>query len=157
VTRVEDIPLHIEASASEPVKSVEWYTAINGGKAKQHNLPSPTDPRYAVYRPVIELEKFGLSDWDVLEYYAGATIESGGSFVSKAYFVEIQPFRKELRQLPGGQDGKCYSLLNQMTGLIERQQEVIQRTHRQQYSPDKAADMTALERQRRSLCFLVLC
>lgn len=147
VTRVEDIPLQIEASASEPVKSVEWYTAINGGEAKQHSLPPPTDPRYVVYEPVIELEKFGLSDWDVLQYYAMATTESGGSFVSKVYFVEIQPFREELRRLPGGQDGKCYSLLNQLTGLIERQQEVIQETHRQQHCPDKASDMQDQERK----------
>ncbi len=148
VTGVENIPLHIEASASEPVKSVQWYTSVNGGDEKKRPLPSPTDPRYAVYDPVIELKTLGLSDWDVLKYYAKATTERGDSFVSEAYFVKVQPFREELRQLPGGQGGKCYSALNEMSGLIERQQQVIRETHRQQYGLDETPDMQDREPER---------
>ena len=148
VTGLENIPLHIEASASEPVKNVEWYTSINGGDEKKRPLPIPDDPRYAVYDPVIELKKLGLSDWDVVEYYAKATSERADSFVSETYFVKIQPFREELRQLPGGQEGECYSVLNQMSGLIERQQQVIREAHRQQYSPDTMPETQDREPER---------
>jgi hypothetical protein len=76
-----------------------------------------------------------------LTYYAKAQTEDGGSFVSKAYFLEVQPFRKELRELPGGQEGKVYSISNQLTSLIEHQQKVLQEMHRQQHCPGQQSDM----------------
>jgi hypothetical protein len=141
VTRIEAVPLQIEASASKPIERVTWYTAINAGEEQSHDLPAPSDPHYSVYQPVIDVPKFGLGDWDVLTYYAKAQTEDGGSFVSKAYFLEVQPFRKELQELPGGQEGEFNSISNQLTNLIQHQQKVVQEMHRQQHSPGQQSDM----------------
>ena len=145
VTRVETVPLQIEASAADPVKQAEWFTAINGGNEQRHDLPPPSDPRYAVYQTAIEAEKSGLSDWDVLMYYAKATTDKGDSFASRAYFLEVRPFQDELRKLPGGQAGRPYSVMGQLTTLIERQEEVVQEAHRQQYDSDKKSDWVKQE------------
>jgi hypothetical protein len=62
------------------------------------------------------------------------------------YFLEVRPFREDILKLPGGEGGKCYRLLSELTGLIDRQQQIIRETYRfVQRPPDK----TDLERQDR--------
>ncbi len=132
VTRVETIPLQIEAAASDALSSVEWITAVNGADEQAHVLPAPAEPRYAAYAPEISVEEFPLSDWDVLTYYAKATTEKRQSYRSEIYFVEVQPFREELEKMTSGQSGQCSNLLNELTVMIERQQELIRQTYRSQ-------------------------
>lgn len=140
VTRVETIPLQIEVATSDALKSVEWITAVNGADEQPHMLPAPTEPRYAAYAPAISVAEFPLSDWDVLTYYAQATTDKGETYRSEVYFVEVQPFREELETTAGGQSGQCSKLLNELTGMIERQQELIRQTYRSQAAAGNNGD-----------------
>ena len=70
VTRLDVVPLRIEAGSTRPLTEVSWSTAVNGGEDIVHKLPVPEDPRYAVYRPEILPEVFQLKEWDVLSYHA---------------------------------------------------------------------------------------
>lgn len=128
VTRLGTVELQIEVAANESLESVAWFTAVNAGEETRHALPSPPDPRYAVYRPLLDVKSHGVDDWDVLSYYARATTADGRSYQSRVYFVQVFPFREELEKLPGGTDDQRRSLLNELSGMIQRQQEVIRRT-----------------------------
>lgn len=133
-TRLDVIQLQIEAAANRPMNQVEWFSAINGNSPTRYALPAPEDPRYAVYRPEIRLEEYGVQDWDVVSYYARAACEDGAIYFSDIYFIEVFPFRVELEKLPGGSEGHAYELLAQLTGMIEHQQEIIRQTFRAEHS-----------------------
>jgi hypothetical protein len=141
VTLLDIVPLQIEAAANRPLAKVEWFSAVNGGGEQSHALPTPEDPKYAVYNPEICVEDFGLVNWDVLRYYAVATTDDGQSYRSETYFVEVFPLLEELAKTPGGTEGNSYAALNEMTAMIERQQEVLRQTDRQLHlPPDQAVD-----------------
>ncbi len=139
-TRLDIIPLQIEAAVNRAMKRVEWFTANNGSVETSHALPVPEDPRYAVYRPEIRLEEHGVQAWDVVSYYACVTCEDATAYVSDIYFIEVFPFREELDKLPGGSKGPAYELLSRLTGMIEHQQKVIRQTFREEHSPQPGPD-----------------
>ncbi|HUY33951.1 MAG TPA: hypothetical protein VMV69_14485 [Pirellulales bacterium] len=140
LTRLDVVELQIEAAANRPLKQVEWYTAVNGGPDQTHPLPPPEEPKYAVYRPELDLREFGLQEWDVLSYWAKAAGEEGQAWQSDIYFVEIFPFRAELDNLPGGREGPNYAVLKQMTAMVARQQDVIRQAHRLAQLPADRAE-----------------
>ena len=72
VTKIDVVPLQIEAAANERLQKVDWFTAINGEAETEHPLPPPNEPRFAIYQPDIYLDELNLSDWDVVTYYARA-------------------------------------------------------------------------------------
>ncbi len=129
VTKVDVVPLEIQAATSDELSAASWFTAA-GGKAKQpHALPAPGEPHFAVYKPLLNVDELRLSDWDVLTYYADASTKGGRSYASEVYFLEIRPFREEILKLPGGGGGRAYAMLNEISGLIDRQKHVIRETH----------------------------
>ena len=130
VTKVDAVPLLIEVASDQVLSNVEWRSALNGDAEQPHALPHPTEPRYAVYQPVLYLDEFHLADWDVLTYYAKAATTESGSYASDVYFLEVRPFREDILKMPGGEGGKSYQLLSELTELIDRQQHVIRETHR---------------------------
>lgn len=129
VTKVDVVPLQIEAASSQNFQNIGWFSAINGGDEVPHALPAPSEPRFAVYRPTVFLEDLNLSDWDVMTYYAKASTEKNGSYASQVYFLEVRPFREDVQKLPGGENGQAYGTLNQLTSLINHQQHVIRQTY----------------------------
>lgn len=149
VTRHEDIPLVIEAAASRAIQSVEWLTAVNAEREHSHKLPPADDRRYAVHQPVIEPVQFPLQDWDVLRYRATATCEDGVTYDSAMYFIEIIPTRDELDELPR----RAWETIDRLTGLIERQQQVIRQTARLPSSggDQKSRRLKALAREEHNL------
>lgn len=149
VTKVDVVPLQIEAAANQALQKVAWYSTVNGGAETNHDLPPPPEPKFAVYQPTLYLDEYHLSDWDVLTYYANAKTKPGENYGSQMYFVEIRPFREDILKLPGGEGGAAYDALSEMTGLIERQQHVIRETHRYQQSP--APEVRLREQDRRKL------
>ena len=130
VTKPDIVGLKIEAAADSPLDSVYWITSVNGQQPLQHDLPAPLDPKYVVYEPVLVVDQFALEEWDVLSYYAEAVARDGRRFKSSVYFLEVVPFRLDLERLPVGTDGETLRGLNQMTDLIERQQEIMRQTAR---------------------------
>jgi hypothetical protein len=130
VTKVDAVPLLIEVASDQLLSNVEWRSALNGDTEQPHPLPHPTEPRYAVYQPVLYLDEFKLADWDVLTYYAKAATAESSSYASDVYFLEVRPFREDILKMPGGEGGKSYQLLEELTGLIDRQQHIIRETHR---------------------------
>src|ERR1043166_5758039 len=62
VTKVDVVPLQIEAAANQPLKKVDWYSTLNGASETSHNLAAPAEPRYAVYQPTLYLDELRLSD-----------------------------------------------------------------------------------------------
>ena len=148
LTKVDVVPLQIEAAANQPLKNVSWFSTVNGGDEALHQLPLPSEPRYAVYQPTIYLDELHLSDWDVMTYYARASTEKANSFGSEIYFVEVRPFREDIMKLPGGAAGKPYETLNEITGLINRQQHVIRETHRYAQKAPEQPNLDAQDRKK---------
>ena len=142
VTRHEDIPLLIEAAADRPLADVFWSTSINVDEETKHDLPEFEDPRYAVFQPILKPDDLGLGDWDVLQYRAVAITADETEYQSATYFVEIIPSRDQLDQIPES----AYRQLEQMSELIQRQQEAIRQTD-QLGDPLKTRQMDALAEQ----------
>ena len=148
VTKVDVVPLQIEAAANQALKKVGWYSTINGAGETPHELPPPSEPRYAVYQPTVYLDELRLSDWDVMTYYAKASTEKENSFASDVYFLEVRPFREDLLKIPGGEGGKPHQCLNEMTALISRQQHVIRQTHQYLQKPPEQENLQAQDRKK---------
>src|ERR1035437_8875321 len=66
VTKVDVVPLQIEAAANQALTNVAWFSTINGAGETLHDLPPPSEPRYAVYQPTIYMDELHLSEWDVM-------------------------------------------------------------------------------------------
>ncbi|SPE50566.1 exported hypothetical protein [Verrucomicrobia bacterium] len=148
VTKVDVVPLQIEAAANQALKKVDWSSTINGGAEAEHPLPAPAEPRYAVYQPAIYLDELHLSDWDVMTYYAKAKTEKENSYASEVYFLEVRPFREDILKLPGGEGGQAYESLNEMSALIERQQHIIRQTHQHVQKPWEQETLQSQDRKK---------
>ncbi len=150
VTKVDVVPLQIEAAANQPLKRISWVSAVNGAAETPHDLPPPADTRYAVYQPTLYLDEMNLSDWDVLTYYAKADTDTRNTYASGIYFIEVRPFREEMQKLPGGEGGQAYKTLNEMSSLISRQQHVIRQTHQHVQNPPEPDKVAAQDRKKLS-------
>jgi len=148
VTKLDVVPLQIEAAATQPLRAVGWFTAINGGQETHHALPAPSEPRYAVYQPTLYLNELNLTDWDVLTYYAKADTEKQDSFASEVYFLEVRPFREDMLRLPGGANGEAYRGLNEISWLINRQEHVIRQTHQHILRPPEQENVRVQDRKK---------
>jgi hypothetical protein len=135
VTKVDVVPLQIEAAASQPIQAVNWFSTVNGAAEAAHELPPPPDPRYAAYEPVLYLDELRLADWDVVTYYAAAKTANQSRHASEVYFLEVRPFREDILKMPGGAGGKPYQTLNEISTLIHRQQQIIRQTHQHLQRP----------------------
>jgi len=150
VTKLDVVPLQIEASANQALKQVAWHSAINGADEAEHLLPPPGEPRYAVYEPAVYLDEFRLADWDVLTYYAKARTETENSYGSELYFMEVRPFREDILKLPGGENGQAYRCLNEMSALISSQQHVMRQTHQHLQKPPEQENLLQQDRKKLS-------
>lgn len=150
VTKVDVVPLQIEAAANQPLTSVRWVSAINGSDETAHELPPPSEPRYAVYQPTIYLDEMKLSDWDVLTYYAKAETAPQNSMASDVYFLEVRPFREDILKMPGGEGGSAYQSLSEISGLISRQQHVIRQTCQHAQKPPEHSSQQEQDRMKLS-------
>src|SRR5258706_1423156 len=81
-----------------------------------------------------------------MTYYAKASTEKENSFASDVYFLEVRPFREDILKMPGGEGGKAYQCLNQMTALINGQQHVIRETHQHIQKPPAQENLQAQDR-----------
>jgi hypothetical protein len=150
VTKVDVVPLQIEAAANQALKKVGWFSTINGAAETPHELPPPSEPRYAVYQPTVYMDELHLADWDVMTYYAKANTEKENSFASDVYFLEVRPFREDLLKMPGGEGGEAYQCLNELSILISRQQHVIRQTHQHLQKPPEQETLQAQDRKKLS-------
>lgn len=148
VTKVDVVPLQIEAAANQPLKSVAWLSTVNGGAEATNDLPPPREPRYAAYQPLIYLDEYRLSDWDVLTYYARAQTDKQSAFASEVYFLEVRPFREDILKLPGGQNGAACRTLQELSALISRQQHIIRQTHHHLQRPQDQEALQAADRKK---------
>jgi hypothetical protein len=130
LTKVDVLPLQIEMATSDAMQNPAWVTSINGGAEVSHDLAKPSDPNYMVYQPVLYLDQLAVTDWDVVAYYAHVDSDAPGKYASPISFIEIRPFREEiLKGTGGGKGNQRYDLLNELTGLIKEQTNVLQQTH----------------------------
>jgi hypothetical protein len=150
VTKVDVVPLQIEAAANQALKKVDWFSTINGAGETPHELPPPSEPRYAVYQPTVYLDELRLADWDVMTYYAKANTEKENSFASDVYFLEVRPFREDILKMPGGEGGEAYQCLSELSMLISRQQHVIRQTHQHLQKPSEQENLQAQDRKKLS-------
>jgi hypothetical protein len=148
VTKVDVVPMQIEAAANEAIEKVGWASAINGQGEQGHDLPSPPDPKYAVYQPTLYLDELKLSDWDVLSYYARASTRASNAFASEVYFLEVRPFREDILKIPGGENGKAMQCINELSSLISQQQHVIRQTHQHAQNPPESEKMQEQDRKK---------
>lgn len=151
VTKVDVVPLQIEAAANRSLQKVTWASTINGSAESLHPLPAPAEPRYAVYQPVLYLDELQLSDWDVMTYYAKASTEQNDAYASEVYFLEVRPFREDILKMPGGEGGKPYQTLSEISTLISAQQHVIRQTHQHLSHPPDQEALRAQERKKLGL------
>ena len=150
LTKVDVVPLQIEAAANQALQTVGWYSTVNGAQEIAHELPPPREPRYAVYQPTLYLDELHLADWDVMTYYAKARTEAKTPFASEIYFLEVRPFREDILKMPGGEKGKAYQALNEITSLVNRQQHVIRQTHQHVLKPPELENMRNQDRAKLS-------
>ena len=150
VTKLDVVPLQIEAAANQSLKDVSWFSAVNGAEEAQHDLPPPREPRYAVYQPTVYLDELPLTDWDVVTYYAKANTEKQNTYGSEVYFMEVRPFREDILKMPGGEDGKAYQCLNEMSMLINRQQHVIRQTYQHLQKPPEQENLRQQDQKKLS-------
>jgi hypothetical protein len=148
VTKVDVVPLRIEAAASRTINEVAWFSAINGKEETRHALPAPAEPQFGVYEPALYLDELRLSDWDVLSYYATAFTDGRETYGSEVYFLEVRPFREDILKMPGGEGGKPYQTLSDMSALINRQQDVIRETHQHVQRPPEQANVREQDRKK---------
>ncbi len=148
VTKVDVVPLQIEAAANQSLQRVDWFSTINGAEETPHPLPPPSEPRYAVYQPTIFLDELQLSDWDVMTYYAKARTEKANSYASEVYFLEVRPFREDILKMPGGEGGKAYATLSELSALINRQQHIIRQTHQHLQKPHAQEALQTQDRKK---------
>ncbi|MCI0745583.1 MAG: hypothetical protein L0Y58_09280 [Verrucomicrobia subdivision 3 bacterium] len=146
VTKVDVVPLQIEAAATDPLEKVAWTSTINGRSELTNNLPAPAEPRFAVYKPLVYLDEMRLTDWDVITYYARANTDKLNAFASEVYFLEVRPFREDILKMPGGEDGQAYQCLNELTALISQQQHIIRQTHQHVQNPPPQPQLEAQDR-----------
>ena len=138
VTRYESVPLRVEAATSGELSRVDLHTTRNGEAAPDRQLPTGNDPRFARHEELLDLEKLGAGDWDVLSYHATAESKDGMKADSRMYFVEVRPLREEIEQLPGGVEGEPYRVLNELTNMVDAQEDAIRAAHRMgQLPPDR--------------------
>jgi len=148
VTKVDVMPLQIEAAANHALKIVSWFSTLNGAPEASHSLAPPAESHYAVYQPTIYLDELQLSDWDVITYYATASTDQTNTYGSDVYFLEVRPFREDIAKLPGGEGGQAYHTLNEITTLINRQQHVIRQTHQHVQHPPEQEALKAQDRKK---------
>jgi hypothetical protein len=141
-TPLDVVPLRIEAASNRPIQKIEWLTSINGGSETPHALPAPKDSRFASYAPDLDLASLGAKEWDVVAYHARATAGDGTAYRSETYFVELTPFREELQRTAAGQPAGEENSVDQLTAMIQRQEEVIRQTP-QRDPRESAADRKA--------------
>jgi hypothetical protein len=146
VTKVDVVPLHIEAAATDPLQKVSWASTVNGQAEATHELAAPAELRFAAYRPDVYLDEMRLADWDVVTYYAKANTDKLNSFASEVYFLEVRPFREDILKMPGGEGGQAYQCLNELTALITRQQHIIRQTHQHVQSPPPQPNLETQDR-----------
>jgi hypothetical protein len=150
VTKVDVVPLQIEAAANQALKKVGWFSTINGEGETPHDLPPPSEPRYAVYQPTVYMDELRLTDWDVMTYYAKANTEKEYSFASDVYFLEVRPFREDILKIPGGEGGVPHQCLNELSQLISRQEHVIRQTHQHLQKPAAQENLRTQDRKKLS-------
>ena len=150
VTKVDVVPLQIEAAANQALQQVGWYSTINGAGETAHELPPPSEPRYAVYQPTVYMDELRLSDWDVMTYYAKANTEKENSFASDVYFLEVRPFREDILKIPGGENGAPHQCINELSALISEQQHIIRQTHQHWQNPPPQEKLQAQDRKKLS-------
>lgn len=148
VTKVDVVPLRIEAAANEPLARVGWFTGINGAEKVPHELPPPADPRYALHQPTLYLDELKLADWDVLTYYASATTRLTNTYASEVYFLEVRPFREDILKMPGGENGRAMQCLNELSYLIGQQRGIVRETHRFAQSPPALPKLREQDRKK---------
>jgi hypothetical protein len=146
VTKVDVVPLSIEAASNRPLQQALWVSNPPDGARRNHALPAPSEPHYAAYQATLSLDEYRLSDWDVLSYFATATTKGGPSYASDIYFVEVRPFREDLLKLPGGEGGKAYAMLNELSGLVDAQKHVMRETHGHLQRRYEKAELAAQDR-----------
>ncbi len=144
------VPLHIEAATSGRMTNVSLFSAVNGKAEVARELPTPREPGYAAYSPSLHLDGLHLSAWDIISYYAKATTARSNSYASEVYFLEITPSPERVRNMPGGQQGKPYQSLNQLSALIHDQEQVIRQTYRYAQQPQARRASNDRVRQRLS-------
>jgi hypothetical protein len=151
VTKVDVVPLQVEAATDQPLKEASWSTATNGAAPRAHALPAPPEPNYAVYRPMLYVDELRLQDWDVVSYFASAHTTQGASYASEIYFLEVRPFREDIAKMPGGEGGAAYQGLNELTGLIDRQRHILRETHRYQQAAGQRPEQRRQDRAKLAL------
>ena len=84
------------------------------------------------------MKNLGAGKSDVLSYYAQATCADGTRYQSDLYFIELFPIEEEPQPSPVEAESTGYDVLQQLTAMIERQEEVIRRTRGQERPVDQA-------------------
>jgi hypothetical protein len=62
----------------------------------------------------------------------------------------VRPFREDILKMPGGEKGKAYLALSEMSGLISRQQHIIRQTHQHVQKPPEEEHLRVQDRMKLS-------
>ena len=125
ISRLDVVPLQIEAAASEPIATVRLVVSRNGGAEEARLLPPPRDPTLAVLAAEINAAAMQLVDGDLVVYFAEAITATEKTYRSNSFRLEVSPLLADIEQLPGGEAGETFEILDQAADLVATQSDVV--------------------------------
>ncbi len=145
ISRLDVVPLQIEAATSTPIRSVHLHFARNGGPTEVRDLPQPKDPSFAVLATEIDAAAMQLADGDILVYFAVAITTTGQTYRSNSFLLEVAPLLADVEQLPGGEAGEPSTVIDQAADLVAAQADVLRRVSDSKDDPTAEAELAELE------------
>jgi len=145
ISRLDVVPLQIEAVADAPIRSVHLCFARNGGPTEVRDLPRSKDPSFAVLATELDAAAMQLADGDILVYFAVAITTTGQTYRSNSFLLEVAPLLADVEQLPGGEAGEPSTVIDQAADLVAAQADVLRRVSDSKDDPTAEAELAELE------------
>ncbi len=123
------LPLRVEAATDGSLVRTDLHLAINGRSLWDREISMVNSPGFSRGELELDLKSAGARTWDVFSYRATARNDAGLAASSRLFFLDVWPSPQELDALPHGRTGEAYQLLNELTALVNAQEEILRNLH----------------------------
>lgn len=105
VTNLEEIFVEAKAEDDYGIRRLSLIYSVNGAEEQEVKLDHPRYSRSFKTSHTFYMEEFELLPGDFVSYYAKA-VDAVSSSATDLYFLEVEPFEKEISQGQQGQQGQ---------------------------------------------------
>ncbi|MEE8584192.1 MAG: DUF4175 family protein, partial [Acidobacteriota bacterium] len=107
VTNLEEVFVEVKAEDDYGISRLSLVYSVNGAEEQELKLDHPRYSRSFKTSHTFYMEEFGLQPGDFISYYAKA-VDAVSSSATDMYFLEVEPFNKEISQAQAqqGQQGQ---------------------------------------------------